>query len=129
MPQVKVYALREYLTRERNRLSTLIHECIVEALAFPPDKRFHRFFPMSTEDFIYPSDRTDRYTIIEISMFDGRSTEARKRLIRLLIDRISSSLGMSVDDIEITLFETPRHNWGIRGVPGDELRLSYKVES
>lgn len=36
--------------------------------------------------------------------------------------------GMSVQDIEITIFETPKHNWGIRGVPGDELKLNYKVE-
>jgi hypothetical protein len=30
--------------------------------------------------------------------------------------------------IEITLFETPRENWGIRGLPGDELSLNYKVQ-
>ena len=33
----------------------------------------------------------------------------------------------SPQDIEITIFETPRHNWGIRGLPGDELTLTYNV--
>ncbi len=30
--------------------------------------------------------------------------------------------------LEITLFETPCHAWGIRGLPGDEIGLNYKVE-
>lgn len=28
----------------------------------------------------------------------------------------------------MTFLETPRHNWLIRGLPGDELELNYKVE-
>ncbi len=60
-------------------------------------------------------------------MFEGRSVEVKKRLIRLLFERCSA-LGIERNDLEITIFETPKHNWGIRGVPGDELDLSYKVE-
>jgi hypothetical protein len=45
----------------------------------------------------------------------------------LLFERIGSQLQISMNDIEITIFETPRHNWGIRGQSGDELELSYKV--
>ena len=37
---------------------------------------------------------------------------------------------MKIDknDLEITILETPKHNWGIRGLPGDELQLNYKVK-
>ena len=31
------------------------------------------------------------------------------------------------EDLEITISETPRHNWGIRGLPADELGLTYEV--
>ncbi len=31
-------------------------------------------------------------------------------------------------DLEITIFETPMSNWGIRGFQGDELALHYKVK-
>jgi hypothetical protein len=37
-------------------------------------------------------------------------------------------LNILPNDIEITIFETPKHNWGIRGLPGDELNLNYKAE-
>lgn len=61
-------------------------------------------------------------------MFEGRSIEAKKALVHALYNNISSSCGISVNDVEITIFETPKENWGIRGMPGDELALNYKVD-
>lgn len=128
MAQIKVYALRAALDPIRAELSDVIHSCVVDALALPADKRFHRFFPLERDDFHYPPDRTERYTIIEISMFEGRSVEARKQLIRTLFERIESRLAITPADVEITITETPRENWGIRGRTGDELALSYRVD-
>jgi phenylpyruvate tautomerase PptA (4-oxalocrotonate tautomerase family) len=126
--QIKIYGRREALDPVKARLSDVIHSCVVDALRFPADKRAHRFFPMAPEDFYAPSGRTGRYTIIEISLFEGRSVEAKKRLIRLLFERIDAELGIGPADVEVTLTETPRHNWGFRGLPGDEIGLSYDVE-
>jgi 4-oxalocrotonate tautomerase family enzyme len=109
-------------------MSDVLHACAVESLQLPADKRFHRFFPLDADDFCYPSDRSDRYTIIEISMFEGRSDAAKRQLIRLIFETFESELGISPQDVEITIFETPRQNWGIRGMVGDELRLNYKIE-
>jgi phenylpyruvate tautomerase PptA (4-oxalocrotonate tautomerase family) len=64
---------------------------------------------------------------IEISMFEGRTVAAKKQLIRLLFDRLNKKLGISHLDLEITIFETPKHNWGFRGLPGDEHSLDYQV--
>ena len=65
---------------------------MVEALEFPTEKKFHRFFPMDKEDFYFASGKTEAYTIIEISMFEGRTVEAKKQLIKLLFERINSTL-------------------------------------
>jgi 4-oxalocrotonate tautomerase family enzyme len=128
MAQIKIYGSRAHLDAVKAELSNAIHACTVEALGLPADKRFHRFFPLDAGDFYYPAGRTERYTIIEISMFEGRSVEAKKQLITVLIERISTKFELDVQDIEITIFETPKHNWGIRGQPADELALGYKVE-
>ena len=48
--------------------------------------------------------------------------------IRAIFERIAAATGIPPQDIEITIFETPRHAWGIRGAPGDELGLDHKVE-
>ena len=128
MAQIKIYGLRAHLDGVKAKMSDAIHACVMEALQYPADKRAHRFFPLDVEDFYYPVGRSERYTIIEISMFEGRSDTAKRQLIRLIFERFNAELGMSVQDVEITIFETPRQNWGIRGVVADELSLNYKVE-
>ncbi|WP_332697823.1 tautomerase family protein [Halalkalibacter lacteus] len=127
MGQIKIFGVKDRLNPIKETLSNVIHSCMVEALEFPSDKKFHRFFPMDKEDFYFASGRTESYTVIEISMFEGRTVEAKKHLINLLFERINSELSISPQDVEITIFETPKHNWGIRGLPGDELALNYKV--
>lgn len=127
MVQTKIYGLREHLNPIKGELSDVIHTCVIDALQYPPDKRAHRFFLFDPSDFFYPVGRTDRYTIIEFSMIEGRSVETKKQLIRLLFERVQS-LGISTQDLETTIFETPKHNWGFRGLPGDEHQLNYKVE-
>lgn len=128
MSQIKIYGLKQSLDPIKAKLSDVVHSCVVDALDFPEDKRFHRFFPLDTSDFYFPSERTTKYTIIEISMFEGRSVEAKKHLIRLLFERIHQQLDILPQDLEITITETPKHNWGLRGMPGDEIKLNYKVE-
>jgi phenylpyruvate tautomerase PptA (4-oxalocrotonate tautomerase family) len=128
MSQVKIFGLRASLSPIMREMSDVIHSCVVEALHYPVDKRAHRFFPLETEEFFYPPGRTERYTIIEFSMFEGRSVAAKKTLIRLLFERFEGVLGIGPQDVEITIFETPMHNWGFRGKPGDEHTLGYKVD-
>jgi len=128
MSQVKVFGLRSHLNPIIPQISDVIHSCVVDALQYPPEKRIHRFFQLDATEFYYPPERSERYTIVEFSMFEGRSVEAKKQLIRLLFKRFEEQLGISAIDLEITIFETPKCNWGFRGLPGDEHQLSYKVE-
>jgi len=127
MAQIKIFGLKAQLKPIKRKLSDCIHSCVVDALAFPMEKRFHRFFPLDAEDFIFPADRSDRYIIVEIAMFEGRTVEAKKKLIALLFERLQQQLNFAPNDVEITITETPRSNWGIRGQPGDELTLNYKI--
>jgi Tautomerase enzyme len=121
MVQVKIYGLRDRLFPRIQPMSDTIHGCLMEVISIPSEKRFHRFIVLEPETFVYPKDRTEQYTILEILMFEGRSVETKKRLIRLLFERFQSDLHIAPLDLEITLIETPKVNWGVRGVPGDEL--------
>ncbi len=119
MAQIKIYGLRESIAPIRQRLSDVIHSCVVDALQYPLDKRAHRFFLLEEENLFYPVGRTNRYTILEISMFEGRSVETKKKLMRLLMERVHPrSAGSTPNDLEITITETPKHNWGFPWPPG-----------
>ena len=128
MAQVVVWARHEHLDRHRAALSDAIHGAVMAALDYPADKRFHRFVGLADEDFVYPSDRGEDYTIIEISLFSGRSEEARRRLITELFDRLQQEIGIAPHSVEITITETPRVNWGIRGRNAADLDVGYRVD-
>lgn len=127
MSQIKIYGNRTFLFPIRSKLSDCLHSCVVEALNYPENKRAHRFFHLDEGDFYYPEGRTQQYTIIEISLFEGRSIEAKKALYQLIFSRFEQNLNILPNDVEITLTETPLHNWGIRGKSGDELVLDYPL--
>jgi phenylpyruvate tautomerase PptA (4-oxalocrotonate tautomerase family) len=127
MAHVKIYALKNTIAQHRDALSNAIHDAVVDILKYPVEKKFHRFIGLDQVDFIYPSDRSSLYTIIEISMFEGRSKETKKELVKSVFTFIQAHTPISAQDIEVTLFETPKENWGIRGQCGDELVLNYKV--
>jgi len=128
MAQIKIYGIDTQLNLIKKQLSQTIHRCVVEALQFPEDKKFHRFFAMRAEDIYYPDNRSHAYTIIEITMIEGRTKETKKRLIALLFERIRAELGIQAVDIEILIQEAPAYHFGFRGMSGDEMLLDYKVE-
>jgi hypothetical protein len=93
MAQVVVYGRRESLDQRRSVLSEAIHAAIMSALEYPPEKKFQRFIALDQSDFIYPEDRGADYTIIEISMFEGRTDAAKRALIVELFTRVEARLG------------------------------------
>lgn len=128
MAQVVVYARKDSLAQHRAALSAAVHEAIMVALEYPPEKKFQRFVALDADDFIYPEDRGPNYTIVEISMFEGRSPQAKRALISELFARIESATGIAPHSVEITITETPKVNWGIRGLNAEDLSLNYRVE-
>src|SRR4051812_37445307 len=115
MAQFKIFGRAQLLREQHQRLSDVIHQAAVRTLQLPQGKRFQRFFPLESWQLVAPADRSPSYLIIEVHMFSGRSVETRKALIRALMDDLSRELALSPDDIEVTLLESPRENWGIRG--------------
>jgi len=124
---IRIYGIKEQLNPIKAKLSDQINLAMVEALQYPSDKRAHRFFPMDSEDFYSPDGRSPAYIVIEINLIEGRTVEAKKKLIHLLFKK-AQEIGIEPIDLEITLTEQPAHNWGFRGVTGDEAQLNYKIE-
>ena len=127
MSQIKIYGVREKLFPIRDKLSDIIHACVVDALQFPVNKRAHRFFYLDSDDFFKPEGRSLHYLIIELIMIEGRTVETKKSLIRLLFEQISTQLHIDTTDIEICIIESPAYNWGFRGQTGDEVIIDYKI--
>ena len=129
MAQYKIYSYAPALDPRKALMSDVIHACSQAVLELPEGKRAHRFFPLARDDFFAPDGRTDDYTILEVNLFEGRTVATKKALYRSLYESFERRLGIAPNDLEIILVETPRHDWGIRGLPGDEIAdLTYRVD-
>jgi hypothetical protein len=61
-------------------------------------------------------------------MMAGRQIETQKNLIKSLFQEIERQLFILPVDIEIIIKEQAPHQWGFRGMTGDEVNdLKYKV--
>ena len=122
-----IYGIDKRLNPIKAQMSEVLHQCMVDVLGMPKDKRVQRFIPMKRDDFFYPSDRSEQYTFIEINMMAGRTEDTKKRLIKAIFEAFEVKLAIKPLDVEITINEQPAHCWGFRGITGDEAKLNYKV--
>ncbi len=125
---VKLYALRERLTGRRVLLSDIVQGVLHDTLGVPKDKRAHRFFPLEREDLFMPPDRSDDYLLLEFTLITGRSSAAKKQLVRALFERMEREAEIRPQDLEVVIYEAPGENWGFRGLHGDEAQLSYAIK-
>lgn len=124
---ITIYGIDYNLNAKKAQMSDVLHNCMTTVLGLLEDKRAHHFVPLDKSNFYYPSDRSEKYTVIEISMISGRTEETKKKLIKQIFSTFEHDLSINPVDVEITIFEQPSHCWGFRGITGDEATLSYKV--
>lgn len=127
MAQVKIYGRKANIKTNQQQLSKAIHATLVDILALPKSKRFHRFIALEKGAMIFPDDKSENYTIIEIMMIKGRSVTTRKKVIMTLFENIQNEVGIKKSDVEICIIESEPANWGFRGKCGDEIVLDYSI--
>jgi len=78
--------------------------------------------------FAVPPGRGEKFTLVEVTMFSGRSMAAKRALYQTIVRNLTA-LGVPALDIKITLIEAPPENWGLRGgMPASEIELGFKID-
>src|SRR5258706_15037253 len=114
MPLITIET-RRGLPRETKRgLLDAVHEALVDAFKIPDHDRAQRFVEHAAEDFDLPPGRGERFTIVSIVAFAGRSIDVKRALYKAIADRFEA-LGIPRLDVFIVLHEEPVENWGLRG--------------
>lgn len=85
MPDVRLDVRRGWSSGEKKALLEAVHAAMREALRIPEWDRNQRLSEYSPEDVEIPPGRGDRYTRVEITMFPGRSLEAKRRLYQSIV--------------------------------------------
>ena len=66
------------LAPRRQDIAEVIYNCLNLGLDIPCGKHAIRFLCLDKEDFLYPIDRNDDYTVIEINLMQGRMEGTKK---------------------------------------------------
>jgi len=53
---------------------------------------------------------------IQVSMFEGRTMEQKRKLVAALTEAVVNSLGSKPESIHIILHDLPKHNIAVAGV-------------
>jgi len=129
MPSVRIEVKRPWPTAAQQQLIEATHQAMQTALKIPQHDRLIRYVEHRPEHFVSPPGSSDNYTLVEISLFPGRSLDAKRLLYREIVQRFGA-LGIAPADIRILLHEVPLANWGIRGgIPAADLDLGFKIDA
>jgi phenylpyruvate tautomerase PptA (4-oxalocrotonate tautomerase family) len=128
MPITSIEVKRNWPPEQQQFLIEATHAVMVEALKIPEHDKLIRFVEHRPEHFAAPPGTSENYTLVEISLFPGRSLEVKRKLYQGIIKRFGE-IGIEPKEIRIVLYEVPMENWGIRGgVPASEVDLGFKVK-
>jgi len=127
MPQTRIEVIAGRSPAEKRALLDAVHEAFMEAFKTPAWDNNQRLLEYPASGFDVPPGRTTKRTLIECTIYPGRSREAKKRLYRAIVAKLSA-LGTPPNDVFIVLLEPPLENFGIRGgqAAGD-VELGFEV--
>lgn len=128
MPLVKISICKGRSREEKKVLLDAVHSALVDAFEIPIGDRHQILVEVEPDNFEYPEGKTKDYTIIEMTVFPGRSVEAKRKLYQNIVGNLQK-LNIQPNDVLIVLKEPPLENWGIRGgYPANEVDLGFKLD-
>ena len=129
MALVRVEILKGKNSEYKKAILDGIHSALMEALKIPEYDITQRLYELEKSNFEIHRLRSENYTIIEITMFKGRSLEAKRKLYSEIVKNLNTSPGIDGMDIVIVVHEPKLENWGIRGgkLP-NEAGLEFKID-
>ncbi len=127
MPSTRIETRAGWIGDRRAEVLEAVQRALVIGIKIPEQDRDVRLTQYDAADVITASDASPRRTVIEITLFTGRTIEAKRRLYAALVEQLAP-LGLVAADIKVILIEVPRENWGLKGLPGSEQDIGFKVD-
>ena len=130
MPKSLVEVRRSYDADSARQILDAVHESLVAAFRIPREDRGVRLIGHAPEHFDPPEglEHPERYTLVTIECFAGRSLDAKRRLYAEIAERLAVA-GIPRGHVSVIMHEIPLENWGTTaGVPAADLDLGFDVE-
>jgi phenylpyruvate tautomerase PptA (4-oxalocrotonate tautomerase family) len=127
MPLAKIEVRKTWSPAQVQKIIEGIYLAQREALQVPEHDRQIRFIEHRPEHFHVPPGKSENFTLVEITIYAGRSINAKRSLYQSIVKNLGA-VGIVPEDIFIVLNEVALENWGVRGgVPATEVDLGFNV--
>jgi phenylpyruvate tautomerase PptA (4-oxalocrotonate tautomerase family) len=130
MALARIEILEGRSSDEKREMVHAVRAALSEALRAPTEDPLVRLVEYPSDQFTlpYPDRHSERYTLVEVTMFAGRSTDTKRRLYEAIVRRLAE-LDVPASDVLIVLHEPSMENWGVNaGIPASEVNVGFKVD-
>lgn len=115
MPLVRIEICAGKSAQYKADLLDSVHNALVDSLGVGDWDRFQRLYELAPDCFEYSSEKTDQFTLIELTIFPGRSRAEKRRAVKVITQYLGEAPGIRPEDIFIVINDPPRENWGLAG--------------
>ena len=128
MPLVRIELIKGRTLEYKKALMDGVHRALVDAFAIPEGDRIQRLYELESDAFERSENKTDDFVLVELTVFKGRSAEAKKKLYQAIVENLQASPGIKPSDVLIVSHEPPLENWGVAGgEPASEVDLGFDI--
>ena len=116
MPLAKIYVHEDRYDEVRlSKLGDAIQAALEEVLKIPPEDYFRVYQVLPPNRYVHTPGflgltYTDDLILVEITFIAGRDNNARLKLLKVINERVVSTMGISPDDLAIMVYETAGEN-------------------
>ena len=115
MPLVRIEIIEGKSAEYKRQLLEGVHQALCNSLGIEDWDRFQRLYELSPENFERSGSKTDKFTMIEVTMFPGRNKEQKAKMFEAIVDELKNRLDIEATDVFIVINEPSDENWGLAG--------------
>jgi len=128
VPNVTIEVRKRYTNEQEEAIIDAVHAALMEGIKTPQWDKTIRLIVHEPHRFATPPQKDERYTLVDVDLFCGRSLSAKRAFYRAIVNNLGE-LGIPADHIKVLLRESAAENWGVRGgVPASEVDLGFKID-
>ena len=115
MPLVRIEIIKGKSVDYKKEMLDAVHTALMNAIQIEDWDRFQRLYEIEDELFERSKSKTDKFTMIELTMFQGRTKEQKARIYEEIVKELYERLEIQATDVFIVIHEPPNENWGLAG--------------
>ena len=89
----------------KQELLAIVRSTIVDGLVAPDERVVVRVCEDDSDCVDTPDCRTDRFTVVEVLLYAGRSADTKRAFVRLLRERLAITPGIEPSDVAVAFHD------------------------